>query len=164
MGRRECMDTTQTRSPAHDSDFDVVVVGAGQAGLAMGYFLQQQGRRFLIVEARSIASAWRQRWESLTLFTPRRYSSLPGHPFAGDPEGYPTRDELVGYLEDYARRFGLPIEEQAPVRSLTEREGRFVLDVDGRTVTAGQVVVATGPFQTPNVPEVAERLDVFQTH
>ena len=149
-----------------ESDLEVVVVGAGQAGLAMGYVLQRHGRRFLIVEARSIASAWRERWESLTLFTPRRYSSLPGLPFPGDPDGYPIRDEVVAYLEEYAQRFGLPIEEQAPVRSLTSEKGRFVLDVDGKTVTADQVVVATGPFQTPYVPEVAERLapDVFQTH
>ena len=133
----------------------------------MGYFLKRQGLRFLIVEAASIASAWRERWESLTLFTPRRYSSLPGVPFPGDPDGYPTRDEVVAYLEEYADRFELPIEEHSPVRSLTGADnGRFVLDVNGRTITADKVVVATGPFQTPYVPEVAERLapDVFQTH
>ena len=120
----------------------------------------------MILEAGSIASAWRERWESLTLFTPRRYSSLPGFPFPGDPDGYPTRDEVVAYLEEYARRFELPIEEHAPVRSLAARDGRFVIEVDGRTITADQVVVATGPFQSPYVPEVAERLapDVFQTH
>jgi putative flavoprotein involved in K+ transport len=132
----------------------------------MGYFLKGQGRRFLIVEAGSIASAWRQRWESLTLFTPRRYSGLPGLPFPGDPDGYPTRDEVVGYLEEYAERLELPIEENAPVRSLTAEDGRFVLDVDGRTIAADQVVVATGPFQAPSVPSAAERLspDLFQTH
>ena len=133
----------------------------------MGYFLTRQGLRFLIVEAGPIASAWRERWESLTLFTPRRYSSLPGVPFPGDPDGYPTRDEVVAYLEEYADRFDLPIEEHSPVRSLTAADnGRFVLDVNGRTLTADHVVVATGPFQTPYVPEVAERLapDVFQTH
>ena len=71
------------------SDYEVVVIGAGQTGLAIGYFLQQQGRRFVILEASdSIGSAWRERWESLTLFTPRRYSGLPGLPFPGDPEGY----------------------------------------------------------------------------
>jgi putative flavoprotein involved in K+ transport len=148
-----------------ESSFDVAVVGAGQAGLAMAYFLKQRQRRFLIVEAGSTGSAWRERWESLTLFTPRRYSALPGLRFPGDPEGYPTRDEVVAYLEDYAKRFDLPIEEDAPVRSLTAH-GRFVLDVDSKPVTADQVVVATGPFQSPYVPEVAERLDsdVFQTH
>ena len=72
---------------------EVAIVGAGQAGLAMGYFLRQKGIPFVILErADSIGPAWRERWDSLTLFTPRRYSSLPGLPFPGDPEGYPTRD------------------------------------------------------------------------
>ena len=132
----------------------------------MGYFLKRQGRQFLIVEAGSIASAWRERWESLILFTPRRYSSLPGFAFPGDPDGYPTRDEVVAYLEEYAERFKLLVKEHSPVRNLTEADGRFVLEIDGKTITADQVVVATGPFQMPYVPEVAERLapEVFQTH
>jgi putative flavoprotein involved in K+ transport len=132
----------------------------------MGYFLRRQDLCFLIVEAGSIASAWRERWESLTLFTPRRYSSLPGLSFPGDPDGYPIRDEVVAYLEEYAKRFEHPIEEDTPARSLTAENGRFMLEVDGKTITADQVVVATGPFQAPFVPEVAERLDpdVFQVH
>jgi putative flavoprotein involved in K+ transport len=162
------VNASDPRAPDHEteSSFDVVVVGAGQAGLAIGHFLQRQGRRFVVVEAGSIASAWRQRWESLTLFTPRRYSSLPGLPFPGDPDGYPTRDEVVAYLEEYADRFGLPIEEHARVRRLTSEDLRFVLELDGRSITAHQVVVATGPFQTPYVPDAAERLapDVFQIH
>jgi putative flavoprotein involved in K+ transport len=149
------------------SDYEVVVVGAGQAGLAMGYFLKQQGRKFVIVEAAdSVGSAWRDRWESLTLFTPRRYSSLPGLPFTGDPEGYPDRDEVIAYLERYAETFELPSELNSPVRKLTAENGRFVLEGEGRTTTADQVVVATGPFQKPYVPEVAKRLapDVVQMH
>jgi putative flavoprotein involved in K+ transport len=162
------MNASESRFPDYerDSSLDIVVVGAGQAGLAMGHFLKRQGGHFLIVEAGTIASAWRERWESLTLFTPRRYSSLPGLPFPGDPDGYPTRDEVVAYLEDYANRLQLPIEEHSPVRSLRADDGRFVLEVDGKTVVADQVVVATGPFQAPFVPEVAERLapGVSQMH
>jgi putative flavoprotein involved in K+ transport len=149
------------------SDYEVVVVGAGQAGLAIGYFLEQRGRRFVILEAaNSIGSAWRDRWDSLTLFTPRRYSGLPGLPFPGDPEGYPDRDEVIAYLERYAETFELPIELNSPVRSLTAEHGRLVFEVGGRTITADQVVVATGPFQKPFVPEVANRLaqDVVQMH
>jgi putative flavoprotein involved in K+ transport len=141
----------------------VAVIGAGQAGLAMGYFLRRQGRRFVIVErATSIGSAWRERWHSLTLFTPRRYSALPGLPFPGDPDGYPTRDEVIAYLERYAESFDLPVELNSEVKKLE----RFRLELDGRTISADQVVVATGPFQTPYVPELAEKLsaDVFQTH
>jgi putative flavoprotein involved in K+ transport len=78
---------------------DVAVIGGAQAGLAIGYFLRQQGYRFVVLErASELAPAWRERWDSLTLFTPRRYSALPGLPFPGDPDGYPTRDEVIGYL------------------------------------------------------------------
>jgi putative flavoprotein involved in K+ transport len=153
--------------PEGSASYEVAVVGAGQAGLAKGYFLKRQGRRFVILDAAdSIGSAWRDRWDSLTLFTPRRYSGLPGLPFAGDPEGYPDRDEVIAYLQRYAETFELPIDLNSPVRRLTEKDGRFVLEVDGKTITADQVVVATGPFQKPNVPEVASRLgpDVFHTH
>jgi putative flavoprotein involved in K+ transport len=143
------------------------VIGAGQAGLVVGYFLKRQGRKFVILDAvDSIGSAWRARWDSLRLFTPRRYSALPGLPFPGDPEGYPDRDEVIAYLERYAETFELPIALNSPVRRLTAEDGRFVLGVDGRTITADQVVGATGPFQRPYAPEVAGRLgpDVFQTH
>jgi putative flavoprotein involved in K+ transport len=150
------------------SSYDVVVVGAGQAGLALGSFLTRRGRQFAILDrADSIAAAWRGRWDSLTLFTPRRYSALPGLPFPGDPDGYPTRDEVIAYLARYAETFELPIELNSEVKSLGPGDdGRFRLDVDGRTITADQIVVATGPFQAPAVPKVAEQLadDVFQTH
>jgi putative flavoprotein involved in K+ transport len=160
----EKVDSTEEGSGEH---LEVAVVGGGQAGLAMGYYLRQQGRRFVIFErGNSIAPAWRERWDSLKLFTPRGYSGLPGLPFPGDPDDYPTRDEVIGYLERYAETFELPIELNSQVRSLSHEGGRFVLDVDGRMVTADQVVVATGPFQTPYVPKLAEQLDsgVWQAH
>ena len=146
---------------------EVAVVGGGQAGLAMGYCLREEGRGLGIFErGDSIAPAWRERWDSLTLFTPRGYSALPGLPFPGDPDGYPTRDEVIAYLGRYAETFELPIELGSEVRRLSEEDGRFVLELDGRTVTADQVVIATGPFQTPFVPKVSEQLDseVWQVH
>jgi putative flavoprotein involved in K+ transport len=149
------------------ADREVIVIGAGQAGLTIGHYLAGQGRRFVILErGESVASAWRERWDSLTLFTPRRYSGLPGLPFSGDPDGYPTRGDVIDYLERYAETFELPIEFNSDVRRLSSEDGRFVLDFDGRTITADQVVVATGPFQTPYVPKVAEDLDpeVWQAH
>jgi putative flavoprotein involved in K+ transport len=148
--------------------FDVVVVGAGQAGLAMGYFLARQGRRFVIVEAAdSLGTAWRARWDSLTLFTPRRYDSLPGLEFPGDPEGYPGRDEVIDYLERYAETFDLPIATDSAVRTLSRRDGHFVLELESAsTVEAEQVVIATGPFQVPRIPGFASNLapEVFQAH
>jgi putative flavoprotein involved in K+ transport len=133
----------------------------------MGYFLARQGGRFVILErASSIGVAWRERWESLTLFTPRRYSGLPGIPLPGDPGGYPTRDEVIAYLEEYARRFELPVELDTNVRRLTVDNGRFLLEADRGQITADNVVVATGPFQTPYVPDLTEQInpDVLQMH
>ena len=147
---------------------DVVVIGAGQAGLALGYFLRLQDRRFVILDrADSVGAAWRERWQSLTLFTPRRYSALPQVPFPGDPDGYPARDEVTAYLERYAEAFELPIELNREVAKVERgNDGRFRVAVDGRTIVADQVVVATGPFQVPYVPKLASKLEesVFQTH
>jgi putative flavoprotein involved in K+ transport len=150
-----------------DDRFDVAVIGAGQAGLAMGYFLAKEGRHFTILEAAgSIGSAWRTRWDSLVLFTPRRYDSLPGLPFPGDPDGYPGRDEVMSYLERYASTFQLPVELNSPVQSVAPADGGFILNLGTRTLEADQVVVATGPFQAPNVPAFAADLtpDVAQMH
>ncbi len=110
--------TTPTDRP--EDDFEVVVIGAGQAGLGMGYFLARRGRHFVILDrADSIAAAWRERWESLTLFTPRRYNSLPGLPFAGDPDGYPTRDEVIALRRDV--RAADPAEQQRAETQLRQR-------------------------------------------
>ena len=151
-------------SPTH---FEVAVIGAGQAGLAIGYLLARQDRRFLILDgADSIGASWRDRWESLVLFTPRRYDSLPGLAFPGDPDGYPTRDEVVAYLEQYASTFELPVQLDSTVRSLAMNGRGFELGLDGHSIEADQVVIATGPFQTPRVPSFAGQLapHVFQTH
>ena len=133
----------------------------------MGYFLAQRGADFTVLDrAGSVGSAWHERWDSLTLFTPRRYDSLPGLPFPGDPDGYPGRDEVIAYLERYVEIFELPVELSSDVRRLAREDGLFRLEVDGGTIEAEQVVVATGPFQAPHVPELASRLapGVSQAH
>ena len=174
------LDDDAIRAAIHDAGYEalaggggpersveVVVIGGGQAGLAMGRSLAAQGRRFVILEAgEAVGSAWRSRWDSLTLFTPRRYSALPGLPFPGDPDSHPTRDEVIAYLERYAAELALPIELDSAVRSLTRRGGRFLVELDDRRLVADQVVVATGPFQRPRVPQLAGGLapDVVQMH
>jgi putative flavoprotein involved in K+ transport len=147
--------------------FEVAVIGAGQAGLAMGYFLSREGRHFTILEASdSIGPAWRSRWDSLVLFTPRRYDSLPGLPFPGDPDGYPGREEVIDYLESYASTFELPVQLNSAVQSVAAADDGFILDLGARTLQANHVVVATGPFQVPSVPPFAADLasDVVQMH
>jgi putative flavoprotein involved in K+ transport len=145
---------------------EVIVVGGGQAGLAIGHYLAEQGRDFVILEAGSApAAAWRERWDSLVLFTPVRNDALPGKPFPGDPDHYPTRDEVVAYLEDYAR--DLPVELNSRVTAVRQAGDGLIVDVeDGRSYEADQVVIATGPFQVPFVPPIASRLgaDVVQLH
>ena len=143
------------------------MIGGGQAGLALGYFLSQQGRDFTILEAAADpGAAWRQRWDSLKLFTSARYNALPGLPFPGAPDRYPSRDEVVDYLADYARRFELPVELDSRVRLLSKPNGAYLVALDDRSYAADQVVVATRPFQVPFVPALAERLDerVLQLH
>jgi len=151
------------------SRLDVVVIGGGQAGLAIGYHLARQRRRFTILEAAATpAAAWRERWDSLKLFTPVRFNSLPGFPFPGDPDSYPGRDAVVAYLDEYARRFELPLELSSRVRAVEpdERGGYRVRLDDDRTYETDQVVIATGPFQEPRIPPIAADLDpaVTQFH
>src|SRR5215216_3544486 len=133
----------------------------------MGYFLSRQGRDFRILEAADQpAAAWRERWDSLRLFTPARYSSLPGMPFPGEVDRYPTRDEVVSYLTDYAHRFELTVEFNSRVGSLHRANGTYAIKTDDRMYESSQVVVATGPFQTPRVPPITDDLDpnIVQLH
>ncbi len=117
-------------TPAVRDHHEVIVVGAGQAGLAIGYHLARQGRRFVILEAAAEpGAAWRARWESLRLFTPVRYDALPALPFPGDPDSYPGRDEVAHYLADYAAHFELPIELNSRVRSVRRGDGSYLVEL-----------------------------------
>ena len=157
------------RNPDTDpgGSYDVLVIGAGQTGLTVGYYLREAGLRFLIVDgAGEVGSAWAQRWESLVLFTPRRYNAMPGLPFDGDPEQEPTRDEVIDYLHRYVTELDLPVELNSPVAALDYRDGRYAAELPGRTILADQVIVSTGPFQQPRIPAFAASVgsDVHQMH
>lgn len=149
--------------------YEVVVIGGGQAGLAMGHHLARQGRSFAILDAGpAVGHVWRTRWDSLKLFTPARYSALPGLPFPGDPEHCPGKDAVADYLEDYARAFDLPVHPGRAVTALRPHpsgEG-FRVEAGAERYEARQVVVATGPFQRPAIPAAAQRLspEVVQLH
>lgn len=146
---------------------EAVVIGGGQAGLAVGYHLARQDREFTIIEAAAApGAAWRERWDSLTLFTPIRYDSLPGRRFPGDPDRYPTRDEVADYLADYARHFELPVELGRRVESVRAHDSGYLVATDAEILEADQVIVATGPFQVPRIPAMSATLDpsVVQMH
>ena len=147
--------------------YEIIVIGGGQAGLAIGYFLARQGRRFTILEAADApGAAWRSRWDSLTLFTPTRYDSLPGRVFPGDPDSYPGRDQVADYLAGYAAHFELPVQYGSRVRAVRRGDHGYLVDLEDQTFESDQVVVATGPFQVPIVPAIASGLDdrVVQMH
>jgi putative flavoprotein involved in K+ transport len=139
---------------------DVVVIGGGQAGLAMGHHLARRGSRFQILDAGAqIGQVWRDRWDSLRLFTPPQYDNLPGLPFPAAPDTYPGKDAVADYLQTYAANFGLPVRLGTTVTSLTRSDGRFIAKAADQEVQARQVVVATGPFQVPFTPALADHLD-----
>ena len=147
--------------------FETIVVGGGQAGLSVGYHLARRGLPFLILDANDrIGDAWRNRWDSLHLFTPGRYSGLPGMPFPGAPHTFPTKDEVADYLEAYAARFELAVRTGIRVDRLTRDGGRFGLSAGERRFEAYNVVVAMATHQVPWVPPVARELDpgVVQLH
>jgi putative flavoprotein involved in K+ transport len=147
--------------------FGTIVVGAGQAGLSAGYHLQQHDLDFVIVDAqRRIGDVWRNRWDSLRLFTPAKYSGLPGMPFPAHPAHLPDKDEVADYMERYADRFDLPVRSSTRAESLVHDGERWILRTDQGTLEADNVVVATGPFQRPNVPALAARFDasIHQLH
>ena len=146
---------------------DVIVVGAGQAGLSLAWHLCQQQRRFVVVDAaRELGDAWRSRWDSLRLFTPTQYDALPGMDFPGPADTYPTKDQVADYLTAYAARFGLPVLLNTAATRLEQTAEGFAVHTTQGTLRARQVVVATGPFQTPVIPAVAAGLDdmVVQLH
>jgi putative flavoprotein involved in K+ transport len=147
--------------------YDVLVIGAGQAGLAMGYYLRQAGLRFLIVDqCERVGDSWRQRYDTLVLFTPRSCSDLPGLPFPGERDGLPAKDDVADYLEQYAAHFSLPVRTKSPVSSV-ERHGDGFLVASGQEKWfARQVVIATGPFQTPWILAIHRDAapDVVQLH
>jgi len=133
---------------------DVLVIGAGQAGLAAAYTLTKQGLNFQILEASEIAAgSWPHYYQSLKLFSPARFSSLPGMPFPGAPDRYPVRDEVIDYLQDYARHLNFPIVYQAKVSHIRRDGSGFnVFTENGAVYQARTVIAASGPFNQPNIP------------
>lgn len=146
---------------------DVVVIGAGQTGLSVGYHLKQRGNPFVILDANErIGDTWRRRWDSLRLFTPARYNGLDGMRFPDNVHVFPTKDAMADFLETYAARFDLPVLTGVRVDRVSRQNGRYVVRAGARRFEAPNVVVAMGTFQRPKVPAVSGDLDpsIVQLH
>jgi putative flavoprotein involved in K+ transport len=146
---------------------DVLIIGAGQSGLALGYQLQKRGRQALLVDRNErIGQSWRNRWDSLKLYSPANRDGLPGLPFPAGKTAYPTKDEMADYLEAYAAHFELPVRLGTTIESLTQEDDRFVARAGASRIEAESVVVASGVFEKPHVPEFASELDpaITQLH
>jgi putative flavoprotein involved in K+ transport len=146
---------------------DVIVIGAGQAGLSVGYHLKKLGLEFRILDANArVGDSWRQRWDSLRLFTPNRFNGLDGMPFPGPRYAFPTKDEMADYLESYAAHFQLPVLHGQRVNRLRREGARYVAVTDSGQYEADHVVVAMASYQGPKVPAFADALspDIVQLH
>lgn len=147
--------------------YDTIVIGAGQAGLAMGYYLKQSNDRFLIIDkGQELGEVWKNRYDSLQLFTPRMYSSLPGLVLDGEQHGFPSKDEIADYLKRYAEAFDLPVALDTEVLSMIKNEEGFYVETTKGIFYSSNVVVATGPFQTKRIPGFSSSLDenILQLH
>jgi putative flavoprotein involved in K+ transport len=147
---------------------ETLVIGGGQSGLVMGYHLSRRGLPYAIIDANDrIGDAWRNRWDSLRLFTPNRLNGLPGMPFPGGYHwGFPSKDEMADYLESYARRFDIRVETGVRVERLSREGDRFVATAGNRRFEADNVVVAMSSWQQPRIPQFASELDpsIVQLH
>ncbi|MDB6138010.1 MAG: czcO 2 [Verrucomicrobiaceae bacterium] len=158
-----------SQMPLKPTYFPVIIIGGGQAGLSMSYCLKERGISHIVFEKNRMGEAWRsQRWDSFCLVTPNWQCQLPGFPYPGnDPNGFMKKEEIVEYIESYARFFRPPLREGVSVTKLRQSEsGLFEVSTDIGDYTASQVIVATGGYQTSGVPRLAERFpeDVVQLH
>jgi putative flavoprotein involved in K+ transport len=164
---REANPAESTIDTAARERYDVIVIGAGQAGLSVGYYLKQQGLRFLIVDGDTrVGDSWRKRWDSLRLFTPAHLDGLAGMRFPGPADSFPTKDQMADYLEAYVARFELPVRSGFRVERLWQENGRYLIRSGGRVLEADQVVVAMASYQQRRVPAFAGELrpDIVQLH
>ncbi len=148
--------------------YEVIIIGAGQAGIAMSYELKQKGiNNYLMIDSQNrIGDSWRFRYQSLVLFTPKSYSALPGLKMKGAPNSYPTKDEMANYLERYVAHFNLPYKMNTLVTRIAKKNGYFNIYTKNAKFLAKKVIIASGTFQKPYIPPVIQKRDhsVYYVH
>ncbi len=154
-------------SPAGTERVETLIIGGGQAGIAAAYHLTRRGLSCLVLDANErIGDSWRKRWPTLKLYSPAVNDGLPGMAFPAPPHSFPTGYEMADYLEAYAARFELPVRSGVRVDGLSQEGDRYVVTTGTERFEADNVVVATGTFETPAMPEFAAELDpgIVQLH
>jgi putative flavoprotein involved in K+ transport len=148
----------------HPEYIETIVVGGGQAGLAVGYHLSREKLAFAILDANTrVGDVWRSRWDSLRLFSPARFNGLEGMPYPAPAHTFITKDEMADYLERYAAHFQLPVRSGMRVERLWREGDRFRISAGGRCFEADNVVVAMANYQEPRTPAFAGQLDASIT-
>jgi putative flavoprotein involved in K+ transport len=148
-------------------EYDTVVIGGGQTGLIVGHALQEKGTDYVILDAGPrVGDVWRNRWDSLRLFTPARLNGLPGMDFPASGSSFVTKDQIADFLEEYARAMDLRVRSNARVTGLEHNGSRYVVHVGGQEIKARNVIVAMANYQLPKVPDFAPKLDpgIVQMH
>ena len=146
---------------------DYIIIGAGQAGLAMAYYLRCNNLNYIIVDSnQEVGAPWLKRWDSLKLFTPSEFNNLPGMDFPCKKGHYANKYEVANYLKDYVKKFNIPIAFNQKIKSVEKHEDHFELISEHRSFKAKNVIVATGPFHTPFTPPCHTKLgaDIIQIH
>jgi putative flavoprotein involved in K+ transport len=148
-------------------NWGIIIIGAGQAGLAAGYHLLMAGEDFVIIDSvKRIGDSWRKRWDSLTLFTPSQFDGLPGLSFPKARGTMPSKDEMADYLDEYAEKFNLPIRLEENIQNLSCKQSGFEITTVKGILKCDKVIIATGTNPLPRIPEFAKDLDksIHQVH
>jgi putative flavoprotein involved in K+ transport len=169
LAERRKYDVRGIHKEVEVASVETIIVGGGQAGLAISYYLKRQGREHLVLErAPAVANAWRnERWDSFTLVTPNFQVRMPGAEYNGsDPYGFMSLAEVVKYFDDYVRRFDLPVHCDVEVYSVEKTPEGYLVQTSEGDYEAHNVVIATGLYQSPNIPRLSERIppDILQIH
>ncbi len=145
----------------------VIIIGAGQAGLSTGFFLKKKNIDFIILDAENrVGDSWRNRWESLRLFTPAKFDGLAGMAFPTDPDYFPTKDEMGDYLEEYANHFDLPVRNNTKVDGLSKEGNKYFITSGDQKFEAEHVIIAMSNYQVPKIPKFAKKInsEIVQIH